>query len=96
MRKTNAEKIDVVVRKIMADIAKQGNNHHHMVVEEWKRMLGVTVANATRKIYVKDHKLFVYLDSPVIKQEIVMLKDKIKQYLNSKIPQAEIIDIILI
>lgn len=95
MRKQNAEKIDDIVKKIIKNIAKQGNNYHHIVIQEWRNMLGVTVSNATRKIYIKDNKLFVHLDSPAIKQEIFMLKDKIKDYLNNKIPESKIEEIIL-
>ncbi|MBS9767722.1 MAG: DUF721 domain-containing protein [Flavobacteriaceae bacterium] len=94
MRRTNAEKIDTIVSRIMQNIAKQGDNCHHLVIAEWKQMLGVTVKNATRKIYIKDKKLFVHLDSPVIKQEIICLKAKILQHMNNKYPKAELKDII--
>lgn len=95
MRKTNTERIDILVQKVIANIAGRGNNHHYLVIEEWKKMMGITVANATRKIYIKDQKLFVYLDSPVIKQEIIMLKEKIRTYINDKVPQANLKDIVL-
>lgn len=94
MRRTKTEKIDALVTKIMHDIAKQGDNYQHLIIAEWKQMLGVTVSNATRKIYVRERKLFVHLDSPVIKQEIIHLKDKILQHFNKKFPKGQLQDII--
>lgn len=94
MRRTKTEKIETLVNKIMQDIARQGNNYQHLVIAEWKQILGVTVANATQKIFFKDHRLFVYLDSPVIKQEIIHLKDKIIHHMNQKFPEAKLRDII--
>ncbi len=95
MRRTNTEKIDILIAKVLQNIAKQGDNYQHLVISEWKQMLGVTVSNSTRKIYIKDNKLFVYLDSPVIKQEIIFLKTKILQHLNSKFTQVKLRDIVL-
>lgn len=94
MRRTKTEKIDSLVAKIMQDITKQGNNYQHLIVAEWKQILGVTVSNATRKMYIKEQKLFVHLDSPVIKQEIIHLKEKILLHFNKKFPQGQLQDII--
>lgn len=95
MRRTKTEKIDVLVNSIVRQIAKQGDNYQHLIIAEWKQMLGVTVCNATRNIYIKNHKLFVHLDSPIIKQEIIHLKIKILQHFNRKFPEGQLQDIIL-
>lgn len=94
MRRTKTEKIDSLVTKIMQNIAKQGNNYQYLIIAEWKQMLGVTVRNSTRKIYIKERKLFVHLDSPVIKQEILHLKEKILKHFNKKFPEGQLQDII--
>ncbi|PVX51069.1 uncharacterized protein DUF721 [Balneicella halophila] len=94
MRRTKTEKIDTLVKKIMEDYAKQGDNYQHLIYAEWKQMLGVTVTNATRKIYIKERKLFVHLDSPIIKQELILLKDKIIQHMNRKFPDGQLENII--
>lgn len=95
MKRAKTEKIDVLVTKILQDIAKQGKNYQHLIIAEWKQMLGITVSNATRKIFIKDQKLFVYLDSPVIKQEIIHLRHKILEHLNQKFPEGKLEDIVL-
>lgn len=94
MRRTNTEKIDVIVARLLQKFAEQGDNYQHLIIAEWKQMLGVTVSEATRKIYIRDNKLFVYLNSPIIKQEIIYLKEKILQHLNKKYPKGNLQDII--
>ncbi len=95
MRRTKTEKIDALVAKVLQNIAKQGDNYQHLIIAEWRQMLGVTVSNSTQKIYIKDQKLFVFLDSPVIKQEIIFLKTKILNHLNAKFTQNKLQDIVL-
>lgn len=94
MRRTKTEKIDILVNKIIEGYAKKGDNYQHLIFSEWKQMLGVTVTNATKKMYLKERKLFVYLDSPIIKQELIYLKEKLIEHFNKKYPQAQLEDII--
>lgn len=94
MKRSKTEQINVLVEQILRDIAKRGDNYKHLIIEEWKRLLGVTVTNATQKIYIRDNKLYIHLSSPVIKQEIIFLREKILTHMNTKFPEAELQEII--
>lgn len=95
MRNANTEKLDMLIGKIMKNISQKGDNYKHLVVQEWKDMLGVTVANNTSKIYVSKNILFVHMTSPVIKQEVSYVKDKILLHMNKKFPTARLKEIII-
>lgn len=94
MKRNKTEHINVLVEQILKDIAKQGENYKHLIIAEWEQLLGVTVTNATQKIYIKDNKLYIHLNSPVIKQEIIFLREKILIHMNTKFPQARLREII--
>ncbi len=78
---------------IQAFMKKQGNEdkfNEAQIVNEWENIMGKMIAQHTRKIYVKNSKLFVYLDSAPLKQELSYAKSKIKKMMNEAVG-AEVI-----
>lgn len=48
----------------------------------WPEIMGTAIANRTTQIYIKDKKLFIRIESSVIKNELVMVRQGIIQKLN--------------
>ncbi len=94
MRKTETEKIDAIVERFMRQIKHKGRIKEYQIIDEWHAMFGENVSNATRNIYVRDQKLYVYLNTPIIKNELRMLKDRIRDNLNRKC-EYQLIDIVI-
>lgn len=55
------------------------------LLDKWGDIVGAVIAQYTRRIYVSDRKLYVQLDSPVLKHELhlgrAMLLRNINEYL---------------
>ena len=64
------------------------------LVESWEEIVGKTISRSTRNIYIKDKKLFIYLSSSVVRNELFMLKDEILKKLNEKAGEEIIQEII--
>ena len=60
------------------------------VLEAWPEMMGTALANRTSEIYIKNKKLFLKMDSSVMREELSYGKDVIIQRVNEK-AGAEII-----
>ena len=60
------------------------------VLEAWPEMMVTAVANRTSEIYIKNKKLFLKMDSSVMREELSYGKDVIIQRVNEK-AGAEII-----
>jgi hypothetical protein len=95
MKRGDSESIDKLVDSVFESLG-YGNKIKEMeVVGAWKEIIGVSVANKTEKIFFNNGKLYVKLNSPVVKNELMMLKEGIKLALNKKV-KAEIVKEIII
>src|SRR3954462_3939292 len=56
----------------------------HKLIASWEKVMGPTVANRTTRIYFRDKKLFVYVNSAPLREELFNGRDKIIQLLNEE------------
>ncbi len=47
------------------------------IINAWPEIIGKAIANRTQKIYIHDKKLFVKVESAVIKNELAMMRRQI-------------------
>ncbi len=65
------------------------------ILNSWEEVVGKAISSRTTKIYIKDHILFVHLNSSVVRNELLMLREALKQKLNEKAGTEVIKDIVL-
>ena len=65
------------------------------LIGSWEDIIGKAISTRTSKIYIKDHVLYVHLNSSVVRNELHMLKDSLKNKLNEKAGKLLIKDIVL-
>ena len=54
------------------------------IINSWEDIVGKVISSKTTKIYIKDHILYVHLNSSVVRNELFMLREAIREKLNSK------------
>jgi len=65
------------------------------IINSWKDIVGKAISSRTSKIYIKDHILYVHLNSSVVRNELLMLRETLKDKLNEKAGTEVIKDIVL-
>lgn len=65
------------------------------VINSWEETVGRAISTRTTKIYIKDHVLYVHLNSSVVRNELLMLREALKEKLNQKAGSEVIKDIVL-
>ena len=65
------------------------------VISSWEETVGKAINTRTSKIFIKDHVLYVYLTSSVVRNELMMLRESLKAKLNEKAGKEVIRDIVL-
>ena len=65
------------------------------VINSWEEIVGKAISSRTSKIYIKDQVLFVHLNSSVVRNELLMLRQTLKDKLNEKAGREVIKDIVL-
>jgi predicted nucleic acid-binding Zn ribbon protein len=95
MRKKNTQKIDEVVKEYLKAFKIDDKLKEVKLIRSWDEVVGKTIARSTSNIYIKNRKLFVKLNSSVIRNELFMLRDGLKKALNDKVGECIIDEIIL-
>ncbi len=95
MRKKNTQKIDDVVREYLKALKIDDKLKEVKLIKSWDDVVGKTIARSTNNIYIKDRKLYVKLNSSVIRNELFMLRDGLKKALNDRAGEELIDEIIL-
>ena len=95
MRRSNVQNIGEVVSQLLKDLRIDQKLKEVRLINSWNEVLGNNVSRATSKIFIKNRVLFVYLKSPVVRNELMMLKSGIIKSLNEKVGEKIIDDIVL-
>lgn len=53
------------------------------LIAAWESMVGPFIASKTNNIYIKDRTLFVFIDSSVVRNELLLAKGKLLVELNA-------------
>jgi len=95
MRKKNASTLGDAIKAYLKAMGLDKKLKEQELINSWEETLGKNVSNATSNIYIYNQKLFVEIDSSIIKNEILMIKSSIVQSLNKKVGEIIIRDIIV-
>ena len=63
------------------------------VINSWEEIVGRAISSRTSKIYIKDHVLHVHLTSSVVRNELMMLRESLREKLNERAGKEVIKDI---
>jgi len=64
------------------------------VVQSWEALLGKTIAGYTRNIYLSKQILYVEISSSVVKNELVMMREEIRNKLNEQAGEEMVLKIV--
>ncbi len=66
------------------------------LVSSWERLMGPTIAKRTKRVFVKDGKLFVELTSAALKQELTLSKQKVLDIFEREFGKKMLDDVVFI
>jgi predicted nucleic acid-binding Zn ribbon protein len=66
------------------------------IVSAWPDLVGKSVANRTKEIYIHNKKLFLRIESSVIKNELLMMRNQIIAKINEEYKSILVEEIIFL
>jgi hypothetical protein len=96
MRKPNDISLKDAITKMLSVYRLRGKYDETGVVVHWPELMGTAVANRTTQIYVSQGKLFVRIESSVIKNELLMVRTGIIDKLNERAGSKVISEIVFL
>ncbi|WEK19800.1 MAG: DUF721 domain-containing protein [Candidatus Pedobacter colombiensis] len=96
MRKPNDITLKEGIGKLLNVYKLKGKFDETSVVALWPELMGTAIANRTTKIYVSQKKLFIRIESSVIKNELLMVRSGIIQKINERAGSEVITDLVFL
>lgn len=83
MRKANDKTLKEAIEQ-MLQVYKIKNRYDETgIITLWPELVGKSVANRTKEIFIRDKKLFVRIESSVIKNELLLMRTQIIEKINN-------------
>jgi predicted nucleic acid-binding Zn ribbon protein len=82
MRKSNTQSISQVLKSYIHENKLERKVHEMDLIKSWESVMGKTVARYTGNLYIQNNTLFVETTSPVVRNELLMMKEEIRVRLN--------------
>ncbi len=95
MRRSKTQKIEELVKQVLKEQGLDVKLKELELIKTWEKVIGKNVANATTNLYIQNRKLYVYLRSSIVRNELIMIKQGLINALNKE-AQGKIIDDIVI
>ena len=96
MRKPNDITLKEGIEKLLSVYKLRGKYDQTSVVALWPELMGKAIANRTTQIYVTNKKLFVRIESSVIKNDLLMVRTGIIQKINERTGSEVITEIVFL
>jgi predicted nucleic acid-binding Zn ribbon protein len=96
MRKANDKSLKEAIEQMLQVYKIKRKFEETGIVAAWPDLVGKSGANRTKELYIHDKKLFVRIESSVIKNELKLMRSQIISKINDKAKEVLVEDIIFL
>lgn len=82
MRKTNTQKLSDVLKSYVQENNLERKLSELDLIKSWETVMGKTITRYTKNLSIRNETLFVETTSPVVRNELLMMKEEIRVRLN--------------
>lgn len=96
MRKANDKSLKEAIEQMLNVYKIKRRYDETGIIASWPDLVGKSVANRTKEIFISDRKLFLRIESSVIKNELLMMRSQIIEKINTDAKSVIIEEIIFL
>lgn len=96
MRKTNDKTLKEAIEQMLNVYKIKRRFDETGIVTAWPDLVGKSVANRTKELFVRDKKLFLRIESSVIKNELMLMRSQIIEKINNEAKSVLVEEIIFL
>jgi predicted nucleic acid-binding Zn ribbon protein len=96
MRRTNDKSLKEAIEQMLNVYKIKKRYEETGIVANWPEIVGKSVANRTKEIFINDKKLYLRIESSVIKNELMLMRTQIIGKINDKAKEVLVEEIILL
>jgi len=95
MRRSKTISLAEAMKDYIREMNLEGKLNEVHLIGSWEEVVGKAISSRTGKIYIRDHVLYVHLNSSVVRNELLMLRQELMEKLNERAGAEVIKDIVL-
>jgi predicted nucleic acid-binding Zn ribbon protein len=95
MRRSKTISLAEAIKDYINEMKLGGKLSEVGIINSWEEIVGKAISSRTTRIYIKGHVLYVHLNSSVVRNELLMLREVLKEKLNEKAGADIVKDIVL-
>ncbi|MBS1523770.1 MAG: DUF721 domain-containing protein [Bacteroidetes bacterium] len=96
MGRTNDKSLKEAIEQMLQVYKIKRKYDETGIKASWPELVGKSVANRTKEIYIHDKKLFLRIESSVIKNELILMRSQIIEKINNETKSVLVEDIIFL
>ena len=96
MGRTNDKSLKEAIEQMLQVYKIKRKYDETGIKASWPALVGKSVANRTKEIYIHDKKLFLRIESSVIKNELILMRSQIIEKINNETKSVLVEDIIFL
>jgi predicted nucleic acid-binding Zn ribbon protein len=94
MRRKDAQPLSAIIEELLKVQHLDGKLNEVRLIDSWEKVLGKNIAAYTGQKYIKNKILFVHVTSSVLRNELMMSREKLIESLNNAVGTVVITDIV--
>jgi hypothetical protein len=96
MGRTNDKSLKEAIEQMLNVYKLRRKFDETSLIAAWPELMGKAVANRTSQLYIRDRKLFIRIESSVLKNELVMIRSEIVKRMNEKAGSSVLDDVVFV
>lgn len=95
-RNTEVSTLKDIIEEMLNTYRLKGKYNETRLISSWETIMGKPIATRTTKLFIKDKKLYVKLNSAPLKNELTMSKTKVLDLLQVEMGTRVVDDIVFL
>jgi len=84
MRRSRTVSLAEAIQDYIKEMKLEDKLREVSVIDSWEETVGRAIASRTTRLYIKEGILYVVLKSSVVRNELMMIREAIREKLNQK------------
>ena len=84
MRKSNTQPLGDVIHDYLKSLDIDNKLQEIRLIDNWPKVVGLSVAKKTDRLFIKNRVLFVYLNSSIVRSELLRIREGLIKALNDQ------------
>lgn len=85
MNRVNDKSLKEAIEQMLGSYKHRRKFDETALISAWPELVGQAVASRTTQIFIRERRLFVRVNSSVVKHELLMMRSKILENMNNKV-----------